>query len=149
MSKKKSKASKKSSAKKSKKPIKKERVEMEPVNNIAEIPTDKSEAQPETKSKTRTMAKKKDMSDMGKGKDENGFTIGSKSSLIYSLLSEGRHTREGILKMLDEKFPGSNNKNTLSTFISDVQKPVGTYSSSRGIKISITEDGVLSIEKVG
>lgn len=140
MSKKKSKsASKKGSAKRSKKPIlKKEATEMEPVSNIAEIPAERtSEAQPE--------AKKKEIS--GKGQDENGFTIGSKSSLIYSLLSEGRHTREDIIKALNEKYPGANNKSSLGTFISDVQKSVGTYSTSRGVKVVTSADGILSIEK--
>lgn len=150
MSKKKSKASEvskkseKPSSKKSKKSSQqmKEKVQ-EQVSNIASIASDKpSETPLEAPSKKKKAAS-------GRGKDEHGFTSGSKSSLIYSLLAAGKYTRESILKMLDEKFSGSNNKSSLSTFISDVQKPVGTYSSSRGIKISSTEDGVLFIEKVG
>ncbi len=151
MSKKKSKASKKSSTKKSKKAVhKKEDVEMESQTqehvNIALISGKASETPSDAQPETSTKAKKKETS--GKGKDENGFTIGSKSSLIYSLLSDGNHTREEIISILNEKYPAANNKSSLSTFISDVQKPVGTYSTSRGVKVVISEDGVISIEKV-
>jgi hypothetical protein len=40
---------------------------------------------------------------------------------------------------MDKKWEGEGNKNTLSTFRSDVQRDPGTYSSSRGVKIVIDE----------
>lgn len=147
---KKSKTSKKGSAKKaaktSSKKSKKAKLQKEPETTehfqaeeqaqaAASISTDTT---PETTPKAEKAAS---------GKDENGFTIGSKSSLIYSLLAEGKHTREEILEVLNEKYPGANNKSSLSTFISDVQKPVGTYSSSRGVRVGVTEEGLLFIEK--
>lgn len=150
MSKRKSKTSKKSATKKSKKAIRpKEATEMESQAqehvNIAEISGKAFDTPSESQPEIKTAVEKKAPS--ARGKDENGFTIGSKSSFIFSLLSEGRHTREDIIKTLDEKYPGANHKSSLGTFLSDVQKPIGTYSTSRGVKIVTGEDGILSIEK--
>lgn len=81
-----------------------------------------------------------------KEKDANGYAVGSKSGLIYAWLSEGKYTKEQILAGLDQQYPGANNKTTLGVFLSDLQKPVGTYSVSRGCKVNKDEaSGILSL----
>ena len=80
-------------------------------------------------------------------KDANGFAKGSKAGLIYAWLLEGKYTKDQILAGLDQNFPGANNKTTLNVFLSDLQKAVGTYSVSRGVKVVVAENGVASIQK--
>ncbi len=97
----------------------------------------------ESKSDAKKPAAKK-----SEGKDANGFKVGSKASMMHDMLLEGKHTKEAMLKILDKKYPGANNKTTLSVFINDLQKPVGTYSGSRGTAIVTNEKtGVLSVKK--
>ena len=73
--------------------------------------------------------------------DENGFTEGSTGSKIYKLLLEGTHTKADMETTLDVV-----GKSTVGTFLSDIQRAVGVYSISRGIKILKGADGVLTIE---
>lgn len=74
-------------------------------------------------------------------KDANGFKVGSTSGTVYSMLLEAKHTKADI-----EKATGSEGKSTVTLILSDLQKPVGTYSISRGIKIVASDKGALSIE---
>jgi hypothetical protein len=79
-------------------------------------------------------------------KDEYGFRKGSKASSIYTMLLTGKNTKKQVLAKLNKKYPGSNNKVTLNAFLSDVQRPVGTYPASRGITIEQDDKGILSIK---
>lgn len=74
--------------------------------------------------------------------DEEGFKIGSKASLIFKLLKEGKYTRTGIEAAVD-----SVGKSTVAIFLNDLQKPVGTYSVSRDLKVNISEAGILTVAK--
>lgn len=80
-------------------------------------------------------------------KDVNGFKVGSKSSKIYNMLLAGKYTKKEMIGLLDKEYPGANNATTLGVFIGDLQKPVGTYSTSRGIVILKSGKDVLSIKK--
>ncbi len=77
--------------------------------------------------------------------DEYGFKKGSKQATLFSLLWAGQHTRQKIIAGLDKKYSGINNKRDLTTFISDLKKPFGTYPHSRGVKVCSAENGILFI----
>jgi len=81
-------------------------------------------------------------------KDEHGFLKGSRSSRIYSLLLEGKHTKEQIIQTVTKEFHSTidKTKTTVGVFISDVQKAKGKYSASRGVKINKDAKDVLSIK---
>jgi hypothetical protein len=87
--------------------------------------------------------------DRSADKDANGYVVGSKASTIFGLLLEGKHTRDDIIEKVVKKHGGSEgtNKNTVSTFIYDVQKDKGYSSVARGLKVNKSDKGVLSIAK--
>lgn len=107
------------------------------------------EAPASTETKGKKAAGKKAGTGFGaREKDENGFSVGTKGSKIFTMLKSGKFTRETMLASLDQEYPGANNKTTMSTFLSDLQKPAGTYSASRGITIVTAEKtNLLSIGK--
>lgn len=74
--------------------------------------------------------------------DDAGFKVGSKASIIYGMLKEGKYTRAAIEAAVD-----SVGKSTVAIFLNDLQKPVGTYSVSRDLKVNISEAGVLTVAK--
>lgn len=74
-------------------------------------------------------------------KDENGFTVGTVGAAIYKLLLAGKSTRADIEKATDTE-----GKSTVSTFLGDLQRAVGVYSVSRGVKVLKDDKGVLSLE---
>jgi len=90
----------------------------------------------------KSIAAKKDSPTKNMEKDAHGFVASSKNSKIYSMLVEGKHTKEQIELATD-----SVGKTTVNLFISDVQKPVGKYPSSRGVKVVKSDKGILSIGK--
>ena len=77
--------------------------------------------------------------------DEYGYTVGSKNSKIFAMIVKGGVTKAEIVTKMDEQYAGANNKTTVSVFISDVQKPIGKYSTSRGVKLVEDKEGKLSI----
>ena len=81
-------------------------------------------------------------------KDEHGFLKGSRSSRIYSLLLEGKHTKEQIIQTVTKEFHSTidKTKTTVGVFISDVQKAKGKYSASRGVTVQKDAKDVLSIK---
>ncbi len=83
----------------------------------------------------------------GKKRDKYGYIAGTKTSLIVAMLGKKKYTKVQILEELDTAYKGANNKTTLSVFINDLQKPVGTYPSSRGLIIKENKSGVLSLNK--
>lgn len=92
-----------------------------------------------TKKESNTMASKKDVTPKAVAtkvvapavtKNEHGFKAGSKSAKIYDMLLSGKYTKADM-----EKATESVGKSTVSVFLGDLQKAVGTYPVSRGVKV--------------
>jgi hypothetical protein len=62
------------------------------------------------------------------------FKKDTKSYVIFEAINSGKFSKQEIIDYLNKSFPG-NNKQSLDMFILDFQKPIGTYSGSRGLKI--------------
>lgn len=77
-----------------------------------------------------------------KERDANGYVVGSISGEIFQLLQAGKFTKDQI-----EEKTNTVGKSTVSLFLSDVQKPVGTYPASRGMEVLKDSKGILSFGK--
>lgn len=126
-------------------------IDKPPQKKIKEVTEPESEPKPMKKFKLLDKPSKSSIPPVKKERvvDENGFRPGTKVGLIASLLAEGKYTKKEILDILNEKYVGkeSGNQVTLSLVILDIQKPVGTYSASRGWKIVTGDKGVLTLIK--
>ena len=81
----------------------------------------------------------------GKERDKYGFIKGTKTAFIVAMLGAKKYTKMQILEELDNVYKGANNKITLAVLINDIQKPVGTYSASRGLTVKEKKKGVFSL----
>jgi hypothetical protein len=75
------------------------------------------------------------------------FRTGTKSQVILDFLLAGNHSKLEILDELVKQFGGTpqSNMNSLNLFLSDFQKPAGTYSASRGVSIVPNASGKLEL----
>lgn len=86
-------------------------------------------------------------------KDQFGFGINSGASFIAAGLVSGKFTRKTLLDAFMDKFSDGTSeddakkKTSFNVFISDVKRPVGMYSVSRGFDIKEDLKGILSVTR--
>lgn len=81
--------------------------------------------------------------------DSMGFALGSRNSLLYTLIATGKCTREQLVATLHQKFGGnlSSAKSTVSAFLSDIRQPYGKFNTSRGLAVLLDPKGRLQFDK--
>lgn len=81
--------------------------------------------------------------------DSMGFTLGSRNSLLYTLIVAGNSARKDLVSVVMEKFggPESAAKATVSAFLSDIKHPFGKFNTSRNLRIVVDPKGHMSFTK--
>lgn len=81
--------------------------------------------------------------------DSMGFTLGSRNSLLYTLIAAGRSSRKMLVSVVMEKFGGTESaaKATVSAFLSDIKHPFGKFNTSRNLRIVVDPQGRMSFTK--
>ena len=84
-----------------------------------------------------------------KNTDGMGFQIGTRNSLLYTLIVNGNSTREGLVTHILNPFGGTKEaaRGTVSAFLSDIKQPVGRLNTSRNLRINTGPNGELSFVK--
>ena len=81
--------------------------------------------------------------------DSMGFTLGSRNSLLYTLIVTGKSTRKDLVVLVLEKFGGTDSaaKATVSAFLSDIKHPMGKFNTSRNLRIVVDPQAHMSFTK--
>lgn len=81
--------------------------------------------------------------------DSMGFTLGSRNSLLYTLIVAGKSTRKDLVSVVMQKFGGveSAARATVSAFLSDIKHPMGRFNTSRNLRIVVNPKGQMSFTK--
>lgn len=81
--------------------------------------------------------------------DSMGFQLGSRNSLMYTMIVTGRATRQDLVETVHGKFGGTltSAKSTVSAFLSDIKHPFGKFNTSRALTILVDTERRLSFEK--
>lgn len=81
--------------------------------------------------------------------DSMGFQLGSRNSLMYTMIVTGRATRQDLVETVHSKFGGTvvSAKSTVSAFLSDIKHPFGKFNTSRNLTILVDSERRLSFER--
>jgi len=81
--------------------------------------------------------------------DSMGFTLGSRNSLLYTLIVAGHCSRKDLVSLVMEKFGGleSAAKATVSAFLSDIKHPFGKFNTSRNLRIVVDPKNHMTFTK--
>lgn len=69
--------------------------------------------------------------------DSMGFALGSRNSLLFTMIAMGQSTRSQLVDAIVEKFKSTPSaaKGTVGVFLSDIRRPHGTFNTSRNLRI--------------
>ena len=118
--------------------------------DIDKIPgyVDPSDSAPKKKAVTDIATRKRLYKKM-LNTDSMGFQLGSRNSLMYTMIVTGRATRQTLVETVHAKFGGNvtSAKSTVSAFLSDIKHPFGKFNTSRALTILLDSERRLSFEK--
>jgi hypothetical protein len=78
--------------------------------------------------------------------DAWGFRHGSRNSFLMNAIEASGKSKEAIKLEFHHAYPDSAGKSTFSVFFTDVIRPFGSSSVSRGIRIEVDSQGHLSLD---
>ena len=118
--------------------------------DLNKIPYYSDPADPKPKKKAAPdAASKKRLQKRMMSTDSMGFQIGSRNSLMYTMIVTGRCTRHDLVEAVHKKFGGTlqSAKSTVSAFLSDIKHPFGKFNTSRSLTILMDSESRLSFER--